>query len=71
MIPAKEIKMAKAKEVTYLIKVQSKYDRNKWITHCETPCLELAESIMDKMEVSVHLAKKTVETTYEMIAEKK
>lgn len=62
--------MARTKEVTYLVKVQSEYNKNSWQTYCETKSLQLAESIAENLRVPVHIAKKTVETTFELILEK-
>ena len=62
--------MAKSTEVTYLVKVQRENNRNSWKTYCECETLQLAEKVAGGLKVPYHIARKTVETTFELIAEK-
>lgn len=62
--------MAKSKEITYLVKVQRENNKNAWKTYCECETLQLAEKVAHGLSVPYHIARKTVETTFEMIEEK-
>lgn len=68
----KEINMAKSKEITYLVKVQRENNKNSWKTYCECETLQLAEKVAHGLPLSVpyHIARKTIETTFEMIEAK-
>ena len=63
--------MSKEKVVTYLVMVQRENNRNSWKTYCECETLDLAKLVAYGLtDVPCHIARKTVETTYDLIAEK-